>query len=53
MKCEVHEFMVKDETFVCRKCGLRLDSKKSPGRNPENPVKPLRGQKQLPLKGTQ
>jgi len=42
--CGVHEFMVKDEPFVCRKCGLRMATKKSPDRDPE---KPLKGQKQL------
>ncbi len=50
MKCDVHEFMIKDEAFVCRKCGLRMTTKKSPDRDPEKPLKPLKGQRKLPLK---
>lgn len=51
MTCALHEFAILSGVFVCRKCGLRLDPPTRPvDRDPEKPVKPLKGQKKLPFK---
>ncbi len=52
MICTVHEFRLDKLSlvFTCRKCGMQVGPKKLPDRDPEKPIKPLRGQMKLPLK---
>lgn len=50
MSCEPHEFSLVQGAFICHKCGLKWAPKKLPDRDPEKPLKPLKGQKKLPLK---